>query len=103
MVRHPKWRRKGLSYPGSRGEEEIAAAEVGKAPIAIRHGGTLVCKMRAVEPVLVQKPPTVSRHNMANHDVVVIGASAGGVQALQVLTSRLPGELRASVFIVLHM
>jgi two-component system, chemotaxis family, protein-glutamate methylesterase/glutaminase len=36
-------------------------------------------------------------------DAVVIGASAGGVQALSVLLSALPSTLRAAVFIVLHL
>jgi two-component system chemotaxis response regulator CheB len=40
---------------------------------------------------------------MANRDIVVIGASAGGVDALQRLIAQLPGDLRASIFIVLHI
>jgi two-component system chemotaxis response regulator CheB len=36
-------------------------------------------------------------------DAVVIGASAGGVQALSVLLPALPPYLRASIFIVLHL
>jgi two-component system, chemotaxis family, protein-glutamate methylesterase/glutaminase len=36
-------------------------------------------------------------------DAVVIGASAGGVQALSVLLPALPATLRAAVFIVLHL
>jgi two-component system chemotaxis response regulator CheB len=36
-------------------------------------------------------------------DAVVIGASAGGVQALSVLLPALPISLRAAVFIVLHL
>jgi two-component system chemotaxis response regulator CheB len=35
-------------------------------------------------------------------DVVVIGASAGGVQALMHLLSKMPGDLRAIIGIVLH-
>ncbi|HET8782066.1 MAG TPA: chemotaxis protein CheB [Pyrinomonadaceae bacterium] len=40
---------------------------------------------------------------MATHDTIVIGASAGGVQALSTLVSDLPAELPAAVFIVLHI
>jgi two-component system, chemotaxis family, protein-glutamate methylesterase/glutaminase len=40
---------------------------------------------------------------MATHDTIVIGASAGGVQALQTLVSDLPRDLPAAVFIVLHI
>jgi two-component system chemotaxis response regulator CheB len=37
-----------------------------------------------------------------NRDIVVIGASAGGVHALRQLLADLPADLPASVFIVLH-
>lgn len=40
---------------------------------------------------------------MATHDTIVIGASAGGVQALLSLVKDLPEDLPAAVFIVLHM
>ena len=40
---------------------------------------------------------------MARHDVVVIGTSAGGVEALQRLASGLPADLPASVSVVLHV
>ena len=37
------------------------------------------------------------------HDIIVIGASAGGVEALQTLIAGLPDGLRASLFIVMHI
>ncbi|HEY7374948.1 MAG TPA: chemotaxis protein CheB [Polyangia bacterium] len=37
------------------------------------------------------------------HDIVVIGASAGGVEALSELVRGLPGDLPASLFVVMHM
>jgi two-component system, chemotaxis family, protein-glutamate methylesterase/glutaminase len=40
---------------------------------------------------------------MPKQDVIVIGASAGGVEALQVLAAGLPADLAAAVFIVLHI
>lgn len=40
---------------------------------------------------------------MATRDIIVIGASAGGVQALTRLVSELPPNLKAAVFIVLHI
>lgn len=39
---------------------------------------------------------------MPNHDIVVIGASAGGIEALQQLLRGLPDGLDVAVFIVLH-
>lgn len=40
---------------------------------------------------------------MATRDTIVIGASAGGVQALSRLVADLPADLPAAVFIVLHI
>jgi two-component system chemotaxis response regulator CheB len=40
---------------------------------------------------------------MPGHDIIVVGASAGGVEALSTLVRGLPAELPASVFIVLHI
>jgi two-component system, chemotaxis family, protein-glutamate methylesterase/glutaminase len=37
------------------------------------------------------------------HDIIVIGASAGGVEALCEVTSAFPADLPASVFIVMHV
>jgi two-component system chemotaxis response regulator CheB len=40
---------------------------------------------------------------MPAHDIIVLGASAGGVEALVGVTSTLPEQLPAAVFIVLHI
>ncbi|HEX3722587.1 MAG TPA: chemotaxis protein CheB [Nitrolancea sp.] len=40
---------------------------------------------------------------MSGHDIIVVGSSAGGVEALTQLVSRLPFDLPAAVFVVLHM
>jgi two-component system chemotaxis response regulator CheB len=40
---------------------------------------------------------------MANRDIIVIGSSAGGVEALQRLCARLPANLPAAVFVVQHL
>lgn len=40
---------------------------------------------------------------MARRDIVVIGASAGGVEALPKLLGRLPENFPAAVFVVMHV
>ena len=47
--------------------------------------------------------PERSRDSLPTHDIVVIGASAGGVEALSTLVAELPRSLRAAVFVVLHV
>lgn len=48
-------------------------------------------------------PATPARQNTVERDVVVIGASAGGIGALQQLVHGLPGDFPASVFVVVHI
>ncbi len=40
---------------------------------------------------------------MPGHDIIVIGASAGGVEALKHLVSKFPPDLNAAVFVVVHI
>src|SRR5215212_5399879 len=40
---------------------------------------------------------------MPKHDIVVVGGSAGAIDALQVLVAGLPEPLSASIFIVVHL
>src|SRR6266567_3004073 len=41
--------------------------------------------------------------NMPGHDIIVVGASAGGVEALVTLARSLKRNLQAAVFVVLHI
>jgi two-component system, chemotaxis family, protein-glutamate methylesterase/glutaminase len=47
--------------------------------------------------------PGYAASGTSQRDIVVIGASAGGVEALITLFAGFPAELPASVFVVLHM
>jgi two-component system, chemotaxis family, protein-glutamate methylesterase/glutaminase len=40
---------------------------------------------------------------MSKTDIIVVGASAGGVEALRVFAAGLPASLEASIFVVLHI
>ena len=40
---------------------------------------------------------------MSVRDIIVVGASAGGVKALQTIARRLPADLPAAIFVVLHI
>ncbi|MEQ8974348.1 MAG: chemotaxis protein CheB [Coleofasciculus sp. C1-SOL-03] len=40
---------------------------------------------------------------MPGHDIIVVGASAGGVEALKQLVTALPENLPAAIFIVIHL
>jgi len=40
---------------------------------------------------------------MAGHDIIVVGASAGGMEALQTLVRGLPFDLPAALFVVVHI
>jgi two-component system chemotaxis response regulator CheB len=41
--------------------------------------------------------------NMPNHDLVVIGGSAGSIEPLKIILSMLPSDLAAAILIVVHV
>ena len=46
--------------------------------------------------------PTAEGSAMPRRDIVVVGASAGGIEVLETVLSSLPGDFPGAVFIVLH-
>lgn len=51
---------------------------------------------------LEQHPQTVLEE-VQNHDLIVIGASAGGIEALKCLVSGLPAGLPATIVVIVHV
>lgn len=47
--------------------------------------------------------PERGQPDQTYHDIVVIGASAGGIEALRTLLGELPPDLPASIFVVVHL
>jgi two-component system chemotaxis response regulator CheB len=65
---------------------------------AVTPGAPLPSAETAVEPRRQPEPLAAA----GGHDIVVIGASAGGVEALQRLAAGLPADYKGSIFVVVH-
>lgn len=55
----------------------------------------------ATRRIMASKKPAATAHK--GRDIIVIGTSAGGLEALDEIVGRLPAGLPASIFIVQHM
>lgn len=56
----------------------------------------------AAEPYTAVGTLTAHRRRLGGRDILAIGASSGGVEALRELVGGLPGDLPAAVMVVLH-
>ena len=48
-------------------------------------------------------PDTTREASLPGHDILVVGASVGGVETLSALTRGLPADLGVPLFVVLHV
>ena len=55
------------------------------------------------ETVALERSSETGQENTAGHDLIVVGASAGGIDALKVIVSGLPANLPAAVLVVVHI
>jgi two-component system, chemotaxis family, protein-glutamate methylesterase/glutaminase len=60
-----------------------------------------VARFRGAEPAITEQRP--SKPGEVYRDIVAIGASAGGVEALTRIVPMLPPEFPAAIFVVLHL
>jgi two-component system chemotaxis response regulator CheB len=70
-------------------------------PAGIDADDTEAARFRGAEPF--EGPEVAPTKRVAYREIVVVGASAGGVEALDHLVRGLPAELPAAVFVVLHL
>jgi two-component system chemotaxis response regulator CheB len=109
-----------VSVASESGELVLAALDAGavdfvQKPTALATdrlleiGDELMEKVKAAalaRPTILKQAPLAAAHRAAHavaFDIVVIGISTGGPQALKMLIPRLPAELAVPVAIVLHM
>jgi two-component system chemotaxis response regulator CheB len=112
-----------LSVASESGEQVMQALEAGAVDVVrkptalateqvLEVADDLIAKVKAAATARVRapvaatappSPPLTSRTRASRTDVVVIGVSTGGPQALKQLIPKLPSDLPVPVAIVLHM
>ena len=80
------------------GIEENTAGLLEKVKIASR-----VRPLRRIKIRPIVKPPLIKEKEVTRYKIMAIGTSTGGPQALQVLLSKLPGNLSCGTLIVQYM
>jgi len=93
----------GGAYRRSKGKKVLAPAEYQpKAPSAKLSDIDLHFKLAAQEPVAPAAPPTAIR-KPGNTDIIAIGISTGGPDALRVVFANLDPDLKVPIVVVQHM
>jgi two-component system, chemotaxis family, protein-glutamate methylesterase/glutaminase len=79
---------------------EVADELVAKVKAA---AGAKLWRLPAAAPIAGPRPPAVAAVTAKRTDIVVIGISTGGPQALKLLIPQIPAEFPVPVAMVLHM
>src|SRR5262245_43839903 len=105
---HSGWNQPDGMYPVNHASEATRVSQMMKPQAVPSFGKPLQCQGRRNVPCaepLADKPPEVRivASIAETRDIVVIGASSGGVEALSLLVQDLAPDLPAAVFAVLHI
>jgi two-component system chemotaxis response regulator CheB len=93
----------GGAYRKSLGKKVLAPTEYQpKTPAAKNSDIAIHFKLAAETPVAPAMPPVRSRHP-ANTEIIAIGISTGGPDALRVVFSNLDADLKQPIVVVQHM
>ena len=93
----------GSSYRRSQGKKVLSPSEYAVKPIQPIHSPDLFAHMSlSGSPAEPAKPPTQLRRP-GNTELIAIGISTGGPDALRVVFSQLDADLRVPILVVQHM
>ncbi|MDR0495112.1 MAG: chemotaxis response regulator protein-glutamate methylesterase [Treponema sp.] len=89
----------GGAYRKTQGKKVLSPSEYAPKPMQQQASHTDIFRPAAVEPA---KPPTQLR-KPANTEIIAIGISTGGPDALRVVFSQLDADLKVPIVVVQHM
>jgi two-component system chemotaxis response regulator CheB len=94
----------GSAYRKSQGKKMLSPSECKPKPTQSASAGTmdLLAHLSSPPSAAPAKPPTPSR-KPANTEIIAIGISTGGPDALRVVFSQLDADLKVPIVVVQHM
>jgi two-component system chemotaxis response regulator CheB len=93
----------GGSYRRSQGKKVLSPAEYSKKPVAAQvTSPDLTLFLSSVAPVEPAKPPIQNR-KPAKTEIIALGISTGGPDALRIVFSKLDKDLTVPIVVVQHM